>query len=532
MAARARVNKPSDTVGTTAAIAVRPQYGPQELFLSSPADIGIIGGSVFGGKTWSLVVEPLRHHNVANFNAVMFRREMPDATSPGGLWDETTKWYYAFGGRPTTQVREWHFPSKARIKIASLPQEASVEEWKGAQIALLIFDQLETFTERQFFYMLSRNRSTCGVSPYTRGSCNPDPDSFLVHFLEWWIDEEGWAIPERSGVIRWFIRHDDTVRWSTVGCAPSEYPQYAQRKALAIADLVAQGFNPDDAKDALSVTFVLARLQDNKIGTEIDPTYEAKVKSLSSVDRQRLLGGDRGGNWKVRPAAGKVFNRGWFDVVDAAPVEAKRVRYWDKAASDGKGDHSAGTKVACANAVYYIEDVVRGQWSSGARNKIIKETAISDGLETAVWVEQEPGSGGKESAEISIKELAGFVIHAEKVSGSKLSRAKAFAAQAEAGNVKLVRGRWNKEFLDELHAFDGRDGGQDDQVDTASGAFNKIALQGRVEFIDTTPTETDQDREAAQAEAERLAAEAKREAEEAVTNAISEAGVFWPGGHQ
>lgn len=513
--------------GSNVAASIRPQPGPQELFLSTPADVGIIGGSVFGGKTWSLVIEPIRHHAVKGFNAVMFRREMPDATSPGGLWDETKQWYRSFGGIPKSHIHEWEFRSGARVKVASLPKEDSVEEWKGAQICLLIFDQIETFTERQVFYMMSRNRSQCGVAPYMRGSCNPDPDSFLGTFLAWWIDPEGWAIPERSGVIRWFLRRGDEIVWSSVTCAPADYPQYKAFKDHAIAELVQQGIPADDAKDAQSVTFVLARLQDNKIGNEIDPAYEGKVKAMSAVDRQRLLGGDRGGNWKVRPAAGKVFNRAWFDVVDAAPVEARRVRYWDKAASDGKGDHSAGTKIAEANGIFYIEDVVRGQWSAGARNKVIKETALSDGVETAVWVEQEPGSGGKESAEISIKELVGFIIHAEKVTGSKLSRANAFSAQAEAGNVKLVRGRWNKEFLDELHAFDGQDGGQDDQVDTAAGAFNKLALQGKLQWVAATPTDPD----AAKAEEERQAEERRVASAKEVEEAVMIGGAFFPGGH-
>src|SRR5574337_1579127 len=106
---------------------VRPQDGPQEMFLSCPADIAIIGGSVYGGKTWSLVMEPVRHAAVPGFTFAMFRHTVPEIRNPGGLWDETRKWYPALGASPREGTLEWR------------------------QICLLEFDQLEEFTESQFF---------------------------------------------------------------------------------------------------------------------------------------------------------------------------------------------------------------------------------------------------------------------------------------------------------------------------------------------------------------------------------------------
>jgi predicted phage terminase large subunit-like protein len=108
----------------------------------------------------------------------------------------------------------------------------------------------------------------------------------------------------------------------------------------------------------------------------------------------------------------------------------------------------------------------------------MRQTAALDGPEVAIWVEQEPGSGGKESAEISVRELAGFAVHIERVTGDKQTRALPFAAQCEAGNVRLVRGPWLAAFIDELTSFPA--GKRDDQVDAASGAFNKLTL-GAVE---------------------------------------------------
>jgi predicted phage terminase large subunit-like protein len=91
-----------------------------------------------------------------------------------------------------------------------------------------------------------------------------------------------------------------------------------------------------------------------------------------------------------------------------------------------------------------------------------------------VWVEQEPGSGGKESAENTIRNLAGWTVKADRVTGDKATRAEPLAAQCEAGNVKLVKGDWNSAFLDELTVFP--QGKYKDQTDAASGAFNKLAV--------------------------------------------------------
>jgi predicted phage terminase large subunit-like protein len=174
------------------------------------------------------------------------------------------------------------------------------------------------------------------------------------------------------------------------------------------------------------------------------------------------------------PPGGGMFKREWFDVVGAAPAKAERIRYWDKAGTQDSGDYSAGCKIARDDdGVFYIEDVLRGQWSALARERIIRQTAEIDGAATSIWLEQEPGSGGKESAQSSLRNLAGFRAYAETVTGDKQTRAMPFAAQCEARNVKLVRGDWNAAFLDELTSFPY--GSHDDMCDAAGGAFAKLA---------------------------------------------------------
>jgi predicted phage terminase large subunit-like protein len=456
---RRALARPSAPAPDPPGVMFQPRSDPQRIFEASTADIAIIGGSVFGGKTWSLTYEPMKYIHVPGFTFVTFRRVTPEIRNVGGLWAESMVMYPFFGGTPREHQLEWDFRSGAKGKFAGLQYDKDVLDWKSSQICLLQFDQLEELSEYQFWYMLSRNRSTCGVRPRIRGSCNPDPDSFLAGFLAWWIeDATGYAIPERSGMVRWFIRVNDTLVW-------------ADRRE----DLVAQ--HPDQGQHARSVSFILSRLQDNQVGTEKDPEYVSRVKAMPYVEQERLLGGDRGGNWRIRSAAGLVFDRSKFgDPVNVAPVAGVRLRAWDKAATPGGGDWTAGVRLAIApDKLIYVEDVIRGQWGSGDREAVIKQTASLDGQGVRIFLEQEPGSGGKDSAGSSIKSLAGYTVTAERATGDKVARAGPFASQVKAGNVRLVRGPWNEAFLRELHAFPTK-GAADDQVDAAAHAYNQLAL--------------------------------------------------------
>jgi len=183
-----------------------------------------------------------------------------------------------------------------------------------------------------------------------------------------------------------------------------------------------------------------------------------------------------------RPLEGSLFKRGWFSTVDALPSGAVKLRYWDKAGTQGDGDYTAGVLLALHAGSVYVVDVVRGQWSAHERERVMRNTAEQDGQSVPVWVEQEPGSGGKDSAEATVRNLAGFNVRVEKVTGDKLTRALPYAAQCEAGNVSLMRGAWNAVYLDELCAFPN--GANDDQVDASSGGFNRLVNAGGMAYLD------------------------------------------------
>jgi predicted phage terminase large subunit-like protein len=175
-----------------------------------------------------------------------------------------------------------------------------------------------------------------------------------------------------------------------------------------------------------------------------------------------------------RPPEGNLFKRSWLPIVSSAPKKMRYVRYWDKAGTAGGGARTAGVKIGQAeNGYFYVADVIVGQWSALEREQIMRQVAEMDGHDTAIWTEQEGGSGGKESAQATVRHLAGFDVHTETVTGTKEIRARPLAAQCEAGNVKLVKGPWNKGYVDELVAFPS--GRYADQVDASAGAFNKLA---------------------------------------------------------
>lgn len=175
-----------------------------------------------------------------------------------------------------------------------------------------------------------------------------------------------------------------------------------------------------------------------------------------------------------RPREGALFKRHWFEIVEAAPARAHKVRFWDLAATEGGGDWTVGVRISKASdGMYYIEHVERGQWSPGPRDNTILSVAKTDGRAVHIRLEEEGGSAGKSQSLALIKMLAGFAVKAIRPTGSKEIRAMAMASQAEVGNIKIVKGPWNEAFLSELVSFPT--GAHDDQVDAASGAFNALA---------------------------------------------------------
>lgn len=159
------------------------------------------------------------------------------------------------------------------------------------------------------------------------------------------------------------------------------------------------------------------------------------------------------------------------------------IRFWDKAGTGGSGAYTVGLKMAAEPVEtggfrYWILDVIRGQWDSAERERLIRLTAQRDGRRVTIGIEQEPGSGGKESTQNTIRRLAGYTVIVDKPTGEKETRADPFSTQVNEGNVYLATGKWNEEYIDELKYYPFST--YVDQVDASSGAFNWIAARKRV----------------------------------------------------
>lgn len=460
-----------------------PQPGPQIKFLTTEADICIYGGSAGGGKTYALLLESLRHRNNPTLKCVIFRKTIEDAMGEGGIWSDTESIFPILGAKSNLQKKRWTFPdinklnsknkkaakkeklkpSGATISFAGLQYEKDKYKFQGRQIALIMFDELTHFTKSQFFYMLSRNRlgtGAYGIRPYVRGTCNPDPNSWVKNLIDWWLDDKGYPIPERSGIIRYFVRVGNNLEWfESLEDAKKEHPN----------------------KTPISFTFIPSSLQDNPALLKKDPDYLAKLQSLSYVDQMQLLGG----NWKVKASSGDYYKRENIPIVKEVPQNLEIIcRYWDRASTpesenNPDPDWTSGTLMGkTSNNQYIWVDQKRKRDRPTPILEFIKKTAEEDykefGYKYFIALEQDPGSAGVSEIEWLTRELAGYPIKIFKASKDKITRQKPLSSQVGIRNVLMLEGSWNEELLEELEAFP--EGAHDDQVDTSGGAFLAVSL--------------------------------------------------------
>lgn len=453
------------------------------LTVSSPSSLFLVGYTCIPThNTFSLLLNCLMYRKVRGFASVIFRRMSPQITNAGGLWDESMKIFPNFCAVGSRASLDWAWPEYgSTVSFRHLQHEKDKLTWMGAQICMIGFDELTHFLESQFWFLLSRNRSVCGVRPFVRATCNPvpadDPIGGWVHrLIQWWIDEKtGFPIDDRAGVIRWMARIKDEIQWGDTeqelkdrfpGCMPK------------------------------SITFIPSKLEDNKILMEKDPGYEANLLAMSEVEKQR----NKDGNWNVKMRAGMFFKVDKIgEPQPVAPINLRTCRAWDLAATDSPdADWTVGMKLGIEpDGTIWILDVKRGQLEANARDKLIKQTAVTDGRACTIRIPEDPGAAGKVEAGRLVRMLNRFTPRAKKVTGSKTARAAGFAAQVNAGNVRMVAGPWNAGLLSRLDAFP-TEGVPDDEVDAASDSFDELVNQNADVIVGTGEgTEPDPEQQSA-----------------------------------
>ena len=472
---------------------IEPQPGFQTNFAGSPADITIGGGSAGCGKTAVALRCAARFFKVPAYSAVFFRRTTVQIKNPDGLWDESRKVYPLLGAIPNQQDLEWKWKAFAsKVKMAHLEHETTVENWQGAASPLFVFDELTHFSQYMFLYFLSRNRSTCGVRPHMLATCNPDADSWVAEFIEWWINQQelredggpnplyGFPIPERAGKLRYFMRVNDKMIWGS-----TRREVVADRSAVNALETAMKfsGLNWRQACEFLikSLTFIPGKLEENKILERANPGYRGGLMAMTRVERARLLEG----NWKVRQSAGEMFKRTEVTLLDSIPDDVEEwVRCWDLAATEPSDknqnpDLTAGVllgrrKLAETGAQrFVVANVIMMAKRSEEVRQLILRTARNDTGKVRIRLFQDPGQAGKDQAQSYISMLAGFRVHAETVSGNKVTNAEPFSAQWQAGRVDVVRGIWNNEYFGYMEGFPDPKV-HDDVVDASATAFKDL----------------------------------------------------------
>lgn len=417
--------------------AIKPQP-KQELFLQSPADITIFGGSRGGGKTYGALMNPLRHVHVKGFVSTFFRKQSVDITGPGGLWQETFNLYPFAGGVPNGSHMWWEF-WQSRIYFRHLQRKDTHINYQGASICHFHWEELTHFQYDPFQFMLGSNRSTCGIKPYITATCNPDNTSWALDLVKPYLAQDGYIDLEQNATIKHVVFKNDTIDFVE--------PDYRDRQG-----------NPPK-----SLCVIVADVWDNEKLMEANPQYLANLENLSLVDRERFLGlRGRGGNWLIRETAGLLFKREWIEIVDFLPehipTTRNTVRAWDFAATerslDSKDpDCTASAKLLNYEDVCYICHVSNEAMSPSNVYKSFFNLAQQDTNRVAIRFEQEWNAPAiREASELKQK-LSGFDVQGVKPEGVKVVRFKPFSAACEHGRVKMLRGAWNETVLSQLELF-------------------------------------------------------------------------------
>lgn len=218
---------------------------------------------------------------------------------------------------------------------------------------------------------------------------------------------------------------------------------------------------------------------------------ELLMPQLLNEQRVKQLEADLGpygtaGQLQQNPVVegGGLFRREWFKFVDVRPAHPmRRVRGWDTAGTELGGDWTCGVRLSeDEEERIYVEHVARKQVADA--EAFIVSVAKEDGKSVAQREEKEGGASGKAVIMARAKKLKGYDYQGVVLSTGKIERAKGFRTQCAAGNVFLVRGEWNTEYLDELCAFPV--GTHDDQVDGSSAAYNALILEPRKRKVSLT----------------------------------------------
>jgi predicted phage terminase large subunit-like protein len=411
-------------------------------------------------NTFTSLLIALKFMSHPRATGVIFRRTSKMLTAPGSIWHEAVNLYTSLYPDLKIRTRELElvFPNGALLKFSHMQHSVNMYDHKGGQYSLVIFDEATDFEEDMVVYLMSRMRNAyVDYTPQMFLMTNPDYDSFLRHWIQdYYLDETGVPMPERTGHERYFFRQGNTMLW------------YNSREE-------AEAVHGKGAESGISsFTFIGATCRDNPPLLKAQPDYISRLMSLPRVERERLLDG----SWYARQESAGLFRREWCNIVQHRNGRTKkRVRTWDFAftkpsESYPNPDWTRGVLMSKDEVTkhYTVEDVVSERDRVHIVEKLVFDTAMRDGVGVTIGIPIDPAAAAGAYAKDLQRRLAeaGYYCKLMKPVKSKITRFAPFASVAQAGFVEVVEAPWNKEFFEELEIFDGEKKNKDDQVDCCS----------------------------------------------------------------
>lgn len=376
--------------------------------------------------------------------------------------------YPYFGGVFKEQKKLWLFPNGAEVDFKAMPKD--LYEVQGWERTTYIVDEAAEFQLEDILAILSRLRSaTYKGKKSLLLTCNPSKSSYLLPWVEFALDQEGVPLDGTEHRTRYFVVQNSHVKWADT---PEElYEKYGEGYKLG-TEFVPMKFK-----------FIPMLCYDNKVLMKADPGYVGRLLSQPRVNQLRLLRG----SWFASVNGSTQVTEDMFEIVDHPPINpVSKVRGWDLAASipneanNFNCDWTAGVKISRDEfGTFYIEDVERFQRQIDGVLKGIKDTAWQDGLDIVQIIPTDPGQAGKVATRFYTTYFAenGVSTRVDAVNphANKITRFGPFASVAANKQVKLVKGEWNRAWLDEACFFTGERKNKDDQVDATSTAFNQLS---------------------------------------------------------
>jgi predicted phage terminase large subunit-like protein len=493
-------------------IVIAPQKGKQELAFNLKVDVLIYGGAAGSGKSRLLLMKPLQYINDPDYEAVFFRRTTKALEKAGSLWPESKKLWRPFAPRVRERDHQHIFPGGATISMDHLEHEKDAEgNHQGTQYSGIHFDELTHFSQTQFLYLIGRMRSSSEGDSYCMATCNPDPDSWVYDWIEWYLDdsEEGYPDETKCGKIRYFVIVDESPIFADTEEELAEaYPDICYQEDPATGELIYVA--------PLSFSFINGTIFDNPALIRANPKYLSALKSQTKINRARLLDGA----WRVRAEGSSLFDRKWLHKVDAIPRGCKECRAWDKASQEPSDvnrypDYTAGSpKIAKDNdGNYYLywgfvdeatdkNSGIIGKFRKrpGERDNLILKQSQQDGSDCTVVFAIDPGQSGKVEFRESSKKLIekGFTVRSDPMPNtkSKTKRFEPFSSACQNGLVSIVESSFpNKATLDafykEMESFcEERSTAhrKDDWPDATASGFNWLAQERVIKIVPRNQT--------------------------------------------